>query len=208
MAKFRWDSIATVVALGVLDFALFCAVFVPAPVDSSDWAAWVQGVGTVAAVGVSAWAGAFPATMEARRLRDGRADFMRGLQHAVSHLDQDMQALATPAYNLDIAGVDLAVRHMVEGAALDTLRRLLDEPATAWPSVYLRVMASEHFRAIMAMGRFTSAPNTADKAELEAWWEAFRAGVTREDAARTRLLHQINRDLVRLERRARPRTEV
>ncbi len=104
------------------------------PQNSGEVAAWVQGVGTLAAVGAAIWAGLFPAMQSARQERSVRAEFA---QDVTDVLDQAERAVVRVVEMVDEGDYRRAANRL-EAIRLMAIQAgiadLLRTPRSRWPS--------------------------------------------------------------------------
>lgn len=132
---------------------------------SSEMASWVQGLGSVAAVGVACWFGVLPMWRETRMRAEGRLIFLSALRYAalgaVSDVARTTMAIGRGA---DAANELKKFRDRNPGAALE---RLLAEPPSAWPSNVLYVDVSQICGFIDHIAAMHAPEPSASPAELK-----------------------------------------
>lgn len=123
---------------------------------SSEMASWVQGLGSVAAVGVACWFGVLPMWRENQMRAEGRLIFLSALRYAALGAVSDVaRTTIAIGQGADAAKELTRLRDRSPGAALE---RLLTEPPSAWPSHVLYVDVSQicgfidHIAAMQAPG--------------------------------------------------------
>lgn len=195
MVKISPPSLRMAAAFGGLALACLIIAFVPAPVTSGDWAAWVQGTGTVLAVGLVTWTRSSAAPAAARD--QGRATDRRTeqLEQAVSSLHRAATDLELAIWDGDFRRVRDGIALVGEGQAWVSLKRLLHAPAGDWPSQGLRARALEIRQAVIDLAQLLPEPEPepGNDEALTAWWEALKVAVARLGGVANSLLKDIDR---------------
>jgi hypothetical protein len=163
------------VVLGLFGVLLLLIAFVPAPLTSSDWAAWVQGTGTIAAVVLASWIRPPPSESAARP----PAEANEPLENLASWVRRATADLELAILDADFKRVRDAIGDIQGGRGQATLEALLRTPLEAWRSPARRTRALELRQAMFDLGHLLPEPDPADAEAFGAWWEALLTATAR-----------------------------
>lgn len=132
----------TVLELGAIalaclvGWAAFAIIDAP-PMTRAEVADWAQGLGSIAAVGVAAWAGTLPLIAEKRRLNRVRNDFLDAVEHACRYATTLTKQASDPIALRDPVALHGALAYLPQVNPLAAMDKLLSEPLSSWPSIPL-----------------------------------------------------------------------
>ena len=123
-------------ALAVTGLAIAAPLlaFVPRPVSSADFAAWVQGLGTVLAVSVGVWASLGPVRRQAREQAQTKLDLILDLIEALDFGAPAIRRLETSLAGGRVSAARVALKALEASGFQTDLAHLLETPRAAWPS--------------------------------------------------------------------------
>ncbi|WP_312166660.1 hypothetical protein [Phenylobacterium sp.] len=104
------------------------------PQNSAEVAAWVQGVGTLAAVGAAIWAGLFPAMRSARQERSARAEFAQDVTDVLDLAEKAVARVVKAVEAGDYRRAATALDTIGQMAIQPSIADLLATPRARWPS--------------------------------------------------------------------------
>jgi hypothetical protein len=136
---------------------------------SADYAAWVQGLGTLLAVALGVWAGLAPARAQARDLARERNDFVLDLIEvldigapAVARVDA---ALTTQKYKAAF----VALKGLEASTFQQGLAELLEAPRTIWPDGAARSHARLLNRVLLGLRADDQRLDVSGEAVQQVW---------------------------------------
>lgn len=140
---------AAVAAIGVAGVA-FATINQPPP-SSSELAAWVQGIGTVAAVAIAAWVGMVPIRHERQARLAKRRDFINAIVDAAGYAIVAANDVLDASHRGVIEDFTRGLEALKQTEAVSALAKLLEEPVTTWPSAAAYVRALDLSSAVIEL---------------------------------------------------------
>ncbi|WP_293400367.1 hypothetical protein [Phenylobacterium sp.] len=140
-------------ALLVMGLAVVAPVFahVPPPVTSADYAAWVQGLGTVLAVSVGVWISLAPARRQARDRAQAKLDLTLDLIEALDRGTPAIRRLEASLVGGQVSAARVALKALEASGLQGDLAQLIEEPRAHWPDQSARSQARLLSRLLLTL---------------------------------------------------------
>jgi hypothetical protein len=161
MEPIRRNELFAIAAALLLSVVAFAIIDAPPPKSSSDFAAWAQGVGTIAAVAVAAWVGLLPYRAEQQRQKRERRAFHDVVHMAAIEVMDPVSWIEVAIEERDATAFKRELKRLKDPARLRPLRHILAEPPTKWSSMGVYLSATRLERAVEELSKARMPPEVS-----------------------------------------------
>ncbi len=138
------------------------------PANSAEVAAWVQGGGTLAAVGAASWAGRFPAMQTARQAKAARDEFAQDVTDVLDFAEKGLVRVTAAIEAGDYRRTARSLETVQHLAIQPSIADLLATRRAGWPSrdCYSRVFTLNRMLAVLLADEVGAPPPANEAAQL------------------------------------------